>query len=64
MAPWVTENFLAVLKGLEERYQQSRGPDRKGIIEEAVAGITASAEGNGVAIPPALEKVLVAGHQL
>jgi hypothetical protein len=64
MAPWVTENFLAVLRGLEERYKQSNGPDRKEVIQEAVASITASAEKNGVAIPPALEKVLAPCHHL
>jgi hypothetical protein len=63
MAPWVTEKFLAVLQGLEERYKQSKGSDRKEVIEEAVQDITASAEKDGVAIPPGLEKVLSHCHQ-
>jgi hypothetical protein len=63
MAPWVTEKFLAVLQGLEERYKQSKGSDRKEVIEEGVQDITASAAKDGVAIPPGLEKVLSHCHQ-
>jgi hypothetical protein len=63
MAPWVTEKFLAVLQGLEERYKLSKGSDRKEVIEEAVKDITASAEKDTVAIPPGLEKVLAPCHQ-
>jgi hypothetical protein len=62
MAPWVTEQFLAVLQGLEQRYKQTKGNDRKGVTEEAVQDITASAEKDGVAIPPGLEKVLSHCH--
>jgi hypothetical protein len=57
MAPWVTEKFLAILQGLEERYRESKGSDRKEVIEEGIKDITASAEKDGVAIPPGLEKV-------
>ena len=63
MAPWVTDKFLAVLKGLEERYKQTKGSERKEVVEVAVKDITASAAGDGVAIPPGVEKVLTPCHQ-
>jgi hypothetical protein len=57
MAPWVTDKFLAVLQGLEERYKQTKGSDRQDVIKEALQDITASAEKDAVAIPSGLEKV-------
>jgi hypothetical protein len=57
MVPWVTKNFLAILTGLQERYKQAKGTDRKAVINEGVKAITASAGKEGVAIPPGLVKV-------
>jgi hypothetical protein len=58
MVPWVTEKFLAVLQGLQESYRDSKGSQRQEVIKQGVKDITASAEKDGVAIPPNLKKVL------
>lgn len=57
MVHWVTENFLAILSALHPRYIDSKGSDRKAVISDGVQEITASAEKDGVAIPPSLRKV-------
>jgi hypothetical protein len=57
MAPWVTEKFLAILSNLEESYKQSKRSHRKEVVKQAVLEIGASAEKDGVAIPPNLPLV-------
>lgn len=57
MAPWVTEKFLAILSNLEENYKQSKSSRRKDVIKQAVEEIEASAEKDGVAIPPNVSSV-------
>jgi hypothetical protein len=57
MAPWVTQKFLAILSNLEESYKQSKRSDRKEMVKQAVSEIEASAEKDGVAIPPTLSLV-------
>ena len=57
MVPWVTEKFLAILKGLQGRYKDSKGAQRQEVIMQSIKDITASAEKDGVAIPPNLQKV-------
>jgi hypothetical protein len=57
MVPWVSENFLAILSGLHQKYINSKGADRTAVINDGVKQITASAEKDGVAIPPSLKKV-------
>jgi hypothetical protein len=57
MAPWVTPQFLAILKGLQERYNDNKGSERTEVVDEAVEQITASAQKDGVAIPANLLKV-------
>jgi len=57
MVPWVTESFLAILSGLHARYIDSKGSDRKAVINDGVKEITAAAEKDGVAIPSGLQNV-------
>jgi hypothetical protein len=57
MAPWVTEKFLAILSNLEESYKQSRRSNRKHVVQQAVSEIEASAEKDGMAVPPNLSPV-------
>jgi hypothetical protein len=56
MAPWVTDKFLAVLSNLES-YKQGKRSNRKDVVNQAVLEIEASAEKDGVAIPPNLPSV-------
>jgi hypothetical protein len=48
---------LAILSALHGRYIDSKGNERKAVINDGVKEITASAEKDGVAVPPALRKV-------
>jgi hypothetical protein len=57
MAPWVTEQFLAILNGLTETYMQKKGSDRKEVVDRAVLDISKAAEKDQKAVPPGLDKV-------
>jgi hypothetical protein len=63
MAPWVTEKFLAILSNLQESYKQGKRSHRKEVVKQAVSEIEASAEKDGVAIPPTLSSVCLQSPQ-